>query len=233
MREIITFEAKGGALPFLAMDFAMKRLIALLFILVTAMGYGSAQIGYQVALINNATGEPRALETVAVDVEISNSAGVVIATSRQSATTNELGLLSLTVGDSDTFANVDWTKLPLFISATVDGTLIGKTQILSVPVAEYAKHTGELTVEKLCSKTWSSTTSGSSKTVLKFNRNGKGHYDYYFSDGTHYGSHDFIWEKQGNEILVKALSEDIIDVTGLAVYFPKSDCLLYGHYTLK
>ena len=42
----------------------------------------------------------------------------------------------------------------LFISATVDGTLIGRSQILNVPVAEYAKQTGVLTKEILKSKTW-------------------------------------------------------------------------------
>lgn len=52
-----------------------------------------------------------------------------------------------------TFADVDWTKLPFYIEATVDGTLIGKSQLLSVPVAEYAKRTDELPKE-LIQRTW-------------------------------------------------------------------------------
>lgn len=113
-----------------------------------------AQVGYQVALVNTASGEPRALETVNVAIEITNSDGAMVYSQTSNATSNEFGILSLTVGNADTFSNVDWSKLPLFISATVDGVLLGKTQILSVPVAEHAKHVGELTKEILCSKTW-------------------------------------------------------------------------------
>lgn len=113
-----------------------------------------AQIGYQVALINTADGEPRALETVSVKIEISNSAGEVIYSGTSTETSNEFGILSLKVGSEDMFEGVDWSKLPLYISATVDGVLLGKTQILSVPVAEYAKTTGSLTKEYLCSKIW-------------------------------------------------------------------------------
>ena len=47
-------------------------------------------------------------------------------------------MLSLAVGNADTFQKVDTGKMPLFISVSVDGTLIGKTQILSVPMAEVA-----------------------------------------------------------------------------------------------
>ena len=113
-----------------------------------------AQIGYQLAVLNNATGEPRANESVKVDLTITNSAGGTVFTGSQTAMTNEFGIASLTVGDSETFANVDWNKLPLYISATVDGKLIAKTQILSVPVAEYVKYTGTLSKELLCSKVW-------------------------------------------------------------------------------
>ena len=114
----------------------------------------NAQIGYQVSLLDNATGEPRADETVTVEIEITDSNGKAICSERKSATTNDFGVLSLTVGNSSTFTDADWSALPFFISATVDGTLIGRSQILNVPVAEYAKQTGVLTKEILKSKTW-------------------------------------------------------------------------------
>lgn len=133
-----------------------KLRLFLLFVSFSAVNLGFCQIGYQVALLDKATGEPRVNETVAVDLTISDSAGGTIYSGSQTATTNEFGMLSLAVGDTTTFSNVDWSKLPLFISATVDGTLLGRTQILSVPVAEHAKHTGTLTKEKLCSKIWTS-----------------------------------------------------------------------------
>ena len=134
----------------------MKSLCTLFSIFLISF-CANAQIGYQVALLNTATGEARANETVTVELTISDSAGATIYTGSQTATTNELGILSLAVGDATTFDNVDWSKLPLYISATVDGTLIGRTQILNVPVAEYAKRTGTLTVGKTllwCVEKW-------------------------------------------------------------------------------
>ena len=71
-------------------------------------------------------------------------------------------MVSLHVGDADTFSSMNWQNLPLFISATIDGSIeVGRSQILTVPVAEYAKTTGVLTKELLCSKTWSFGAGGS------------------------------------------------------------------------
>lgn len=130
----------------------MKRL----FIIATIASAlsANAQIGYQVSLLDNATGEPRADETVTVEIAITDSNGKAICSERKSATTNDFGVLSLTVGNSSTFTDADWSALPFFISATVDGTLIGRSQILSVPIAEYAKQAGILTKEILKSRAW-------------------------------------------------------------------------------
>lgn len=97
-----------------------------------------AQIGYQVSLLDNASGTPRANETVSITVHITNCEGGTIYSQTSSETTNDFGVLSLTLGNDQTFANVDWTKLPFFVSATVNGVLIGRSQLLSVPVAECA-----------------------------------------------------------------------------------------------
>lgn len=113
-------------------------LLLMLFTLCSAFT-AVAQIGYQVALLNTATGKPRAGETVNATVTLTNKESTVIYTGTQKATTNDFGILSLTIGDADTFKNVDWSKLPLYISVSVDGVLIGKSQVLSVPVAETAK----------------------------------------------------------------------------------------------
>lgn len=130
----------------------MRNLCSFIFLIISLNL--SSQIGYQVAVLNSATGEPRAFETVSIDVTISDSEGTSIYTGSQSALTNEFGIASLTIGNSKTFSDVDWAKLPMFISASVDGKMIGKTQILSVPVAEHAIHTGVLTKKILMSKTW-------------------------------------------------------------------------------
>ena len=115
-----------------------KIFVASVFAVVAQMSW--AQIGYQVSLLNSATGEPRANETVSVFVQITNSVGESIYGQTQSATTNDFGILSLAIGNANMFNNVDWSKRPLFISATVDGKFLGKTQILTVPVAGYARN---------------------------------------------------------------------------------------------
>ena len=97
-----------------------------------------AQIGYQVSLLNKATGEPRANTTVNATVTITDSQNGIVYTGTQRTTSNDFGVLTLAVGNADTFKKIDTGKMPLFISVSVDGTLIGKTQILSVPVAEVA-----------------------------------------------------------------------------------------------
>lgn len=132
----------------------MKRFYLLLMLCSAISLCASAQIGYQVSLLNNATGEPRANEQVAVTVKITDSEGKTVCEEKKNETSNDFGVLSMTVGDSETFENADWSKLPFFIEATIDGRLIGKSQLLSVPVAEYAKRTGSLTKEVLMSQTW-------------------------------------------------------------------------------
>ena len=109
---------------------------ALAFAAISTMA--QAQIGYQVSLLNTATGEPRANVTVNAQVTITDSQDNTIYSGSQQATTNDFGVLSLAVGDDSTFANADTGKMPLFISVSVDGTLVGRSQILNVPGAEVA-----------------------------------------------------------------------------------------------
>lgn len=147
------------------------RHIILLFIAFSSFVL-KAQIGYQVTILDTATGEPIANETISSTITISGAGGA-ICSEVKTATTDEFGVLSLEVGNSDTFANVDWTKLPLYISATVDGVLIGRTQVLSVPVAEYAKQTGALTKNILCGRTWDGVGSDGATISISFSSNGR------------------------------------------------------------
>ena len=131
-----------------------KYILILLLALMPSI-VAHAQIGYQVSLLNSATGQPRAGETVTVDIKLINSEDVTVYTTQQKATSNDFGVLSLSVGDAQTFEELDWNKLPLYIEVSIDGVLIAKSQVLSVPVAEYAKKSGfVLTKEFLASKTW-------------------------------------------------------------------------------
>ena len=131
-----------------------------------------AQIGYQVSLLDQETGVPRANEYVTVQIDLTDNEGNTICSENKSATTNEFGIISLSIGNENTFDGMDWSKLPLWISATVDGVIIGKSQVLNIPVAEYAKRTGTLTKELLCSKTWSGVDSDGNH-ILTFNITGE------------------------------------------------------------
>ena len=129
----------------------MRQLFILLTMLLAFST--SAQVGYQVSLLDTKSGEPRANEKTTVLVKISDSKGNIICNETQSVTSDAFGVLSLTVGNETTFSNVDWNNLPLSISASVDGILIGSSSVLNVPVADYAKATGVLTMEMLVGRT--------------------------------------------------------------------------------
>ena len=119
----------------------LKPLMICAFMSVISCLSATGQIGYQISLLNTATGEARANETVNVTATITDSLGGVIYTGTQSATSNDFGVLSLSVGDADTFTNLDLQlhRLPFFIEVSANGAMISRSQILSVPVAEVAR----------------------------------------------------------------------------------------------
>ncbi len=132
------------------------KIVSLLLLCMLASIVGvKAQIGYQISLLNTATGEPRANETVTVSVSLSNNANEVFYSETKSATTNDFGVLSLSIGNADTFKSVDLSKMPFFIEVTANGVSIGKSQILSVPVAEVAKDLVSIDKSEIVG-TWSS-----------------------------------------------------------------------------
>lgn len=186
----------------------MKKIILLIASAILLSVAAHAQIGYQVTLLNSADGTPRANEIVSVTVKITNKEGKVICESTSNETTDKFGLLSLSVGDSSTFDNVDFTKSPFFIEATVDSIIVGRTQILSVPIAEYAKRTGALTVEKLCSKDWWTNKGSIDSYHWHFSPNGKFTMTYYYDSkpstqyiGTYviYENHVYAEYEENNE----------------------------------
>ncbi len=202
----------------------MKRFLYLLVALIIPVAM-NAQIGYQVALMDQSTGKPRANETVSVTVTISDNAGNVICSETSSATTNNFGMLALQVGDANTFNAVDWSNLPLWVTATVGGVTIGKTQILSVPVAEHAKHYGVLTPKILASKTWHD----DYKTSISFSENGTFTYVTYTGSADHkprrFSGKYYI---SANAVYIysngAAIELDLSD--GFFMYFPEMNALV-------
>ena len=149
----------------------MKQYILAAFAALAGVFGASAQIGYQVAVVDQATGEPKVNASVSVTVTITDNAGAEITKTTQSATTNDFGVVSLQIGNESTFADTDWSKLPLWISATVDGVSLGKTQILTVPVAAHAMHTGQLTAKKLAGE-WTCNTKTNITVKITFSSTG-------------------------------------------------------------
>ena len=179
----------------------IKKILFSAILVMVTMVSANAQFGYQVALLNNATGEPRANTTVNAHIEITNSSDEIVYTGTQQATSNDFGILSLVVGDKTTFQNIDTGKLPLFISVNVNGTLIGKTQILNVPVAEIAnKLKSSFTKDELIG-TWESSDEYETQiwqfkndmTAIRTRYNKEG-------DTIFDGSTQFTYEIEGNNI---------------------------------
>ena len=187
-----------------------------------------AQIGYQVSLLDQATGAPRVNEYVTVKIDLTDNAGSVICSETHSATTNEFGIISVTIGDADTFARMDWSRLPLWISATVEGVVIGKSQVLNVPVAEYAKRTGLLTKEKLCSKSWTCSTYYDDGTItLTFSQSGTATY----YNSYRQSSESFSYEIDGNTVILYSYAQDAQLI--VAHYLPQRDAFIAIDYDNK
>ena len=163
----------------------MKKLKMLMLCLLASIMGAKAQIGYQISLLNTATGEPRANETVTVSVSLSNSENKVFYSETKSATTNDFGVLSLSIGNADTFKDVDFTKMPFFIEVTANGVAIGKSQILSVPVAEVAKTVKPID-KNLIVGTWVAYDAKATKNIMEFKDDGTGQF-------TLYGYRDNTW----------------------------------------
>ena len=203
----------------------MKQYIfSVLTVLFGVLG-ASAQIGYQVAVVDQTTGEPKVNTSVSVTVTITDNAGAEITKTTQSATTNDFGVVSLQIGNGSTFTDTDWSKLPLWISATVDGVSLGKTQILTVPVAEHAKHTGELTAKKLAGE-WTCNTETDITVKITFSSTGS-----YTEVCTHPNS-DYVETTKGTYVI----DGNLVATSGASFYYysPKSGrlyCTRWGVFT--
>lgn len=191
-------------------------LAGILFVLFSLPAH--AQVGYQVSLLNSATGEPRANVTVSAQVKITDSKGTVICSEMKQATSNDFGVLSLMVGKEDSFKDVDTGALPLFIEVTVDGKLIGKTQILSVPVAEIAtKLKSSFTKEDLVG-TWDYVIGNEYEPRLyTFRQDNTGKFPCYFDSPVTKREGNFEYEIDGNNVYLYVTAqcwERRVDVDG-------------------
>ena len=185
----------------------IKKLFILLFMGIMFPYVSYAQIGYQVSLLNKTTGKPRANVTVDAEVTITNSDDEEIYKGTQRATSNDLGVVQLKVGNQGTFKDVNWNKLPFFIEVSVDGTVIGKSQILTVPIAEAAKYLAPgIDIDDLVG-TWSSKKDPYDHVVQwVFSKDGMGIRTDKYRDRE--SSRDFSYDIEGKNIYIIYTYED-------------------------
>ena len=134
----------------------MKKIL-LLFWILTGFFMGLSQapekMSYQ-AVMRNGSGQLLANQAIAVKVSIlqGSPAGAAVYSERLTGNTNANGLISLEIGTgtvlTGTFATIDWPAGSYYLKTETDPaggtsyTIVGTSQLLSVPYAMYAKSAG-------------------------------------------------------------------------------------------
>ena len=127
----------------------MKRLCTLIVtVLLTVNAFAQApqKMSYQ-AVIRNSSNQLVINHTVGMKISIlqGSSNGIAVYTETQTPSTNANGLVTIEFGGLTGFAAIDWPNGPYFIKTETDPTggtnytIIGTSQILSIPYALYAK----------------------------------------------------------------------------------------------
>lgn len=132
----------------------MKYIYILLTLLLITTGSGFAQnhlgFSYQ-SIVRNASNELIANQNIGVQISIikSSPSGEVIYTETHMPSSNSNGLISLEVGlgtlVNGTFENIEWSNDTYFLKTEIDPlggsdySIIGTTQLLSVPYALHSK----------------------------------------------------------------------------------------------
>ncbi|KAA2221398.1 beta strand repeat-containing protein [Chryseobacterium sediminis] len=134
----------------------MKKIL-LLFWILTGFFMGLSQapekMSYQ-AVMRNGSGQLLVNQGIAVKVSIlqGSPAGAAVYSERLTGNTNAYGLISLEIGTgtvlTGTFATIDWPTGSYYLKTETDPaggtsyTIVGTSQLLSVPYAMYAKSAG-------------------------------------------------------------------------------------------
>jgi len=126
----------------------MKRII-ILFIAIIATNIAFTQTPMQFkyqAVLRDASGGILANKpkTIIINILQGSTTGTSVFTETQSVTTTAQGLINLNIGSVNTsgITSINWSANTYFIEITVDGVVMGTSQLLSVPYALYAKNAG-------------------------------------------------------------------------------------------
>ena len=123
----------------------MKKLFTSILLLITGLttfAQTPTTFNYQ-AVLRDASGGILANQQVEIGVTLLQGSvtGTEIFTETHSVSTNNFGLANLQIGSVNTtgMENIDWSSGSYFIQISVDGTIMGTSQLLSVPFALHAK----------------------------------------------------------------------------------------------
>jgi uncharacterized protein (TIGR02145 family) len=124
-------------------------IIAMLFVLAALNGQAPNSFRYQ-AMLRDGSGTPKANVAVTVKIDILQGSitGSSVYTESHNVTTTAAGLINLDLGSgtatNGTFAAINWGSGLYFIKITVDGIVMGTSQLLSVPYALYSSNAGSV-----------------------------------------------------------------------------------------
>jgi hypothetical protein len=130
----------------------MKRLFTILaavLLMASVFAQSPEKMSYQ-AVIRNSNDQLVTNQTVGMQISIlqGSASGLAVYVETQTPTTNVNGLVSVEIGTgttTDDFSAIDWANGPYFIKTETDTaggtnyTIIGASQLLSVPYSLYAK----------------------------------------------------------------------------------------------
>jgi len=121
----------------------MKKILLILIVLFSLPKINAqapSQFKYQ-AVLRDASGNILANQAVTVDISIlqGSTTGTSVFTETHNTTTTAQGLINLNIGSENDMSTVDWSADSYFVSISVNGDLMGTSQLLSVPYALQAK----------------------------------------------------------------------------------------------
>lgn len=123
----------------------ISTLAVIMLCIITVYGQAPMSFKYQTVL-RDSDGNVIANQEVSMTLEIlrGSAFGPVVCSETYTPVTNEFGLVNLEVGSQDAsgFNAIDWAVGPYFLKITVDGIVMGTSELLSVPYALYAQNSG-------------------------------------------------------------------------------------------
>jgi hypothetical protein len=120
--------------------------LLLLFTVFTLFSQAPDKMNYQ-AVLQSASGDIRSNTSASLTISVlqGSSTGTEVYSETKNITTNDFGLINTHIGSEDeaAFGTIDWSNGPYFLEISVDGTLLGTSQLLSVPYAFHAGYAEE------------------------------------------------------------------------------------------